>query len=544
MTATVQDPRESEKTYSQVIAALDQSSDMIALFDPKDRLVFANKAWRELNSDMTRTTTEPGVTFEQHIRALTDHGFVPNAIGREEEWIAERLERHRNPQGPFEQPTRVDNWLSINEQVLEDGSTIMVIRDITKSKRAEQLIQTQNERFNAALANMSQGLVMFDAERRIIVCNERYASMYGLSPEQLKPGTSLRQILERRVANGIYAVGMPEEQLEKAIASVRAGAYGKRVQHINDGRIFEITHSPMSDGGWLATHEDITARKRAEEELVEHRDHLQELVNIATQELKDNAAELKEALGKEQALNKLQREFVSMASHEFRTPLAIIDGIAQRMKRKVDKAQLTPEDAAQRIEKIRKAVARMTRLMESTLAAASMQEGKIEIAIEPCDIGKVVIEACARQQEISNDHVISCDLAHLPEAIQADAGFLEQVLTNLLSNAVKYAPDAPNIEVKAHTAGDQVVISVRDHGIGIDEDDLCRIGERFFRARTSTGIAGTGIGFNIAKTLVEMHDGAVSVESKKGVGSTFTVRLPIAGPDQSEQTEQADTKVV
>jgi signal transduction histidine kinase len=89
-----------------------------------------------------------------------------------------------------------------------------------------------------------------------------------------------------------------------------------------------------------------------------------------------------------------------------------------------------------------------------------------------------------------------------------------------------------------------VVISVRDHGIGIDEDDLCRIGERFFRARTSTGIAGTGIGFNIAKTLVEMHDGAVSVESKKGVGSTFTVRLPIAGPDQSEQTEQADTKVV
>jgi PAS domain S-box-containing protein len=309
MTATERALREREKTYSQVIAALDQSSDMIVLFDPDDRIVFANKAWRELNSDVA-WTTKPGVTYEQHIRALTEHGFVPDAIGREEDWIAERLERHRNPRGPFELRTRKDKWISINEQVLEDRSTILVIRDITKSKRAEQLIRTQNERFDTALANMSQGLVMFDAERRIIVCNERYASMYGLSPEQMKPGTSLRQILERRVANGIYAVGMSEEHLEKAIASVRAGAYGKRIQHINDGRIFEITHSPMSDGGWLATHEDITARKRAEEELVEHRDHLQELVNIATQELKAKAEELKEAMGKEKELNELQRQFI------------------------------------------------------------------------------------------------------------------------------------------------------------------------------------------------------------------------------------------
>jgi signal transduction histidine kinase len=114
------------------------------------------------------------------------------------------------------------------------------------------------------------------------------------------------------------------------------------------------------------------------------------------------------------------------------------------------------------------------------------------------------------------------------------------VLTNLLSNAVKYAPDAPDIEVKAGTKGDQVVISVRDHGIGIDEDELGRIGERFFRAKTSTGTAGTGIGLNLAKTLVEMHDGSFSVESQKGKGSTFTIRLPINGPDQTEQT---DTKV-
>ncbi len=119
-----------------------------------------------------------------------------------------------------------------------------------------------------------------------------------------------------------------------------------------------------------------------------------------------------------------------------------------------------------------------------------------------------------------------------------DAGSLEQVFTNLLSNAVKYAPNAPDIEVMARILDDRVAISVRDHGFGIDADELNRVGERFFRARTSSGTAGTGIGLNLVKTLVEMHGGTFSVESKKGEGSTFTIYLPIAGPDQTDQSDR------
>ena len=123
----------------------------------------------------------------------------------------------------------------------------------------------------------------------------------------------------------------------------------------------------------------------------------------------------------------------------------------------------------------------------------------------------------------------------LPETIRADASALDQVLTNLLSNAVKYAPGEPDIQVEAYSDGGQVVIQVRDHGLGIDEDDLAKLGERFFRAKTSNGIAGTGIGLNLVKTLVEMHDGSISIQSKQGKGSTFTVRLPVAGPSRAEK---------
>jgi len=184
----------------------------------------------------------------------------------------------------------------------------------------------------------------------------------------------------------------------------------------------------------------------------------------------------------------------------------------------------------------------MTRLMESTLSVACLEEGRIEVTVESCDISKVVQEICARQREICKTHVISCDLADLPVTMQADTGSVDQMFTNLLSNAVKYAPDAPDIKVVGRTEEDYVVISVRDHGIGIDEDELGRIGERFFRAKTSIGIAGTGtgIGLNLVKMLVEQHDGSFSVESPTGEGCTFIIRLPIDGPDQREQ---AVTKV-
>ncbi|MCH7692473.1 MAG: HAMP domain-containing histidine kinase [Proteobacteria bacterium] len=147
----------------------------------------------------------------------------------------------------------------------------------------------------------------------------------------------------------------------------------------------------------------------------------------------------------------------------------------------------------------------------------------------PCDLKALVREVCARQAEISKFHDIRVDVDGLPEEIHADAGLLDQVFTNLLSNAVKYAPNDPRIEVKGWTDGTFAALSVCDHGVGIPADDLPRMFERFFRARTSAGIGGTGIGLNLVKRLVEMHTGTTKVDSVEGQGSVFTVRLPI-GP--------------
>jgi diguanylate cyclase (GGDEF)-like protein len=140
---------------------------------------------------------------------------------------------------------------------------------LLQSKQGELLLQkdqlqTQNLRFEAALSNMSQGLCMFDARQRLVVCNSSYMQMYGLSPRLAVPGTTLAEILEHRVRNGIHGAKDPRDYVREALAVAADNRSGTRIVELNDRRAIAITHQPMADGGWLATHEDLTEYRRIE----------------------------------------------------------------------------------------------------------------------------------------------------------------------------------------------------------------------------------------------------------------------------------------
>jgi len=276
-------------------------------------------------------------------------------------------------------------------------------------------------------------------------------------------------------------------------------------------------------GSWI----DVTERKQAEMELQRHRDHLEQLVAERTRKIEQQSQELEKALEKEKQLTALQREFVAMVSHEFRTPLAIIDGAAQRLLRRLDKLEAT--DVENRIGKIRSAVMRMTELIESVLSASRLEAGLIDFNPEPCQLGELIRAVCRRQQGISPDHSIEVDVDALPAEFVADSKLLTQVFTNLLSNAVKYAPNRPRIEVRVWGEGDHACVSVKDEGLGIPAAEVPRLFEKFFRAKTSVGISGTGIGLYLIKQLVSLHGGEIAVESDEGKGSTFLLKLPVKG---------------
>jgi signal transduction histidine kinase len=288
---------------------------------------------------------------------------------------------------------------------------------------------------------------------------------------------------------------------------------------------------------------DITERRRTEQELERYRDHLEQLVAERTEALEHQTRRLEEALSKEQELTALQRQFVSTVSHEFRTPLAIIDGCAQRGLRKPER--MTPERLAETLHTIRVSVKRLTDLMESVLSSSRLEAGTIAIELGACRLKELLLECCETQQLVKPDHVIDLDLDGLPEEVTADPKLIRQVLTNLLSNAVKYSPDHLRIWVEGERAGEHVVIRVRDRGVGIPASDLPKMFRRFYRARTAEGISGTGIGLNLVKHLIEMHGGSVGVDSIEGEGSTFEIRLPLGGPvreaPRSPDTEFLDS---
>lgn len=277
--------------------------------------------------------------------------------------------------------------------------------------------------------------------------------------------------------------------------------------------------------------------RRAERQLAGYQEHLEQLVAERTDELEQQALRLEQALNRERELADLQRQFVSMVSHEFRTPLSIIDGVTQRLRRRMDR--LPKEDMLTSFDKIETAVKRLLHLMESMLTGSRLEKGSIALSLGSCDLRAVLDEVCSDQQALSNKHKIVSDLELLPPSIQADEALLRQTFSNLLSNAVKYSPEGKFVWVEGRVQDEKAIISVRDQGVGIPESELPRLFERFFRASTSAGIPGTGIGLNFVRHLIEIHEGTIEVSTKAGEGSVFTVNLPVEGPQRSEQKEAA-----
>jgi two-component system, OmpR family, sensor kinase len=256
--------------------------------------------------------------------------------------------------------------------------------------------------------------------------------------------------------------------------------------------------------------------------------------------LEQQATMLREKLAEEQRLMLLQRNFVSMASHEFRTPLTIIDAHAQRLITLKDR--LSADNLTDRARKIRNAVRRMTHLIENLIDSMRVIDGDVTLYYHPAtiDIAALLREVCQLQREIAPQAQL---LENFPERVLpllGDANLLFQVFSNLLSNAIKYSPDGGLISLELEPGDASMIVSVKDRGIGIPAPDRARLFERYHRGSNARGIAGTGLGLYFVKTVVELHGGSVSAESREGAGSCFRVSLPCKLPSPGSTHQPAD----
>jgi len=273
--------------------AIDNMSQGVCLFDAEQRIVFANRRYGELYG-LGQDLLQPGTTLRRILEARVESGVLAGIDGAR--FVAEGIASFRSS---ITQLLRLSDGRSINvvRRPIVDGGVVSTHEDVTERetlhsqlarqntllKEQEERLRRQNIQFDAALNNMVQGLAMFDAEQKLVLCNRRYAEIYGLTGQQTQPGTPLSRIIEYRISNGLHSEKLPEEVIDSMLHK-RDGTRARQfINQLSDGRSIAITIQPMADGGTVTTHHDITEQRRSEAKIAHlaNHDSLTELANRA-----------------------------------------------------------------------------------------------------------------------------------------------------------------------------------------------------------------------------------------------------------------------
>jgi len=282
--------------------------------------------------------------------------------------------------------------------------------------------------------------------------------------------------------------------------------------------------------GALRAWRDIATIARLNTELSSLNAGLEQRVTERTRQLEDMVEALgrskqraETALARESEAKRQLRQFLSMVSHEFRTPLAIIDSAAQMLEMRAAKAD---PGSLSRLATIRGGVQRLLGLIDTCLADEQLDSGTMVMHEQSFDPITMVEVTLAQHHIAAPGHRFQME-GEPNLAVWGDPGLIALALNNLIGNAVKYSPEGSEVIVSTRRDGqdDSVILTVADQGIGIPEEDLSGIFERFHRASNARGVSGSGIGLHMVRQIVEMHGGTVSVDSRQGQGSCFTVRL-------------------
>ncbi len=271
---------------------------------------------------------------------------------------------------------------------------------------------------------------------------------------------------------------------------------------------------------------DTTSFHEAQERVEQLNADLEHKVQQRTAALEEREAELKRALGKERELNELKSRFLSMASHEFKTPLSTVLSSAELIELYESVEQQPKRE--RHIRRIKDAVNQLTDVLNDFLSLSQLEQGKVNVQAKLVDLRAMLSTSIESSEgQMKKGQFVTLDLAEEPNRIVSDPKLLRHILVNLISNAAKYSPEGAEIVISTGQANDFCRIDVVDQGIGIPQEDQAHLFDRFFRATNVENVKGTGLGLNIVSHYVKLLGGNVTFTSTLGEGSTFSVYLPL-----------------
>ncbi len=388
------------------------------------------------------------------------------------------------------------------------------------------------ESLNALFEHATEGIIVSDKTGKIIKANPSSERLFGYESDELL-GKTIEDLVPMRYKEKHAG------HRENYNKSPHARSMGKNIDLFakrSDGTEFpvEISLSYYKQGDdtmVIAFIIDNTERKKHEEaikklniDLEKKVDERTKVLHEALLELENSKEQLSKALDTEKELNDMKSRFVTMASHEFRTPLStILSSISLVSKYNEDNSD---EKIQKHVHRIKSAVTNMTLILNDFLSAEKLEEGKVFVRKEDVDLKHLANEILSEingilkpGQKVNYTHQ-GLDLA------MVDKQMARNILLNLISNAIKFSPDNKTIQLETSITPKEIKIIVADQGVGIPKEEQEHLFERFFRAKNVTNIQGTGLGLNIVGKYLEAMKGEINFISELNVGTTFTITIP------------------
>lgn len=376
----------------------------------------------------------------------------------------------------------------------------------------------------------TEGILITNKKSEIIKVNPSAERLFGYAKDELL-GKKIEVLIPRRYSEQHvkHRTAYQEKPVPRGMG-IGKELMGKR----KDDTEFpvEVSLSPYSlDGeqyviGFIV---DISERKKAETRIKNHSIELEKqvkdrtlILEDAVNELENTKDELNKALKAERELNDMKTRFVSMASHEFRTPLATILSSLSLVGKYAEKNDVEKRD--KHFIRIKSAVSNMTDILNDFLSISKLEEGKVAYEPELFDIKSFAEEVTQEMASIAKpDQKIEYKHIGKETVVKLDKKLIKNIFFNLISNAIKFSDEGKLVWVHTKIDAKEIEIMVRDSGIGIAEEDKKHLFERFFRGQNAFNIQGTGLGLNIISKYVELMNGQISVDSKLNEGTTFTI---------------------
>ena len=353
-----------------------------------------------------------------------------------------------------------------------------------------------------AIASTSEAFALFDERDRLVLCNEKFGKLLSLPPESQVKGAAYESLLRAaappvQIASGQRAL---DDWITERLQRHRLAA-GSFVQHLANGRWLQTSDRRTGRGGTVTVHVDIT-------------------------ELKENEAQLRRAKELAESASRAKSEFLAMMSHELRTPLNAIMGFSEILKDELFGGHADPHYKDYAVD-IHDSGRHLLQMINDILDLSKIEAGKFELNEQAVDL-EWLIDDVGRMMGERARHAglqLEVDLPSPAPVLLADPRAVKQMLVNLVSNAIKFTPDGGRVTISVAADDDGLDIAVRDTGIGIAEAYLPKVMEPF--GQVDGGLdrsrSGTGRGVPLVRSLIELHDGTLSIDSAVGRGTTVTL---------------------